>query len=334
MHTRYVDLLPIDYFTCLGVIYWATSAPPTNMTPFTLQCARHDCSCTAHDVYPSDPGGLTLPSERHEMMLPKVTSNITIDGKPWELPAPPLTIGLTILIYSSPRRNPATALVNSIDFWADARSFTDPNTFYFNGRRPGVVDAYWNNGTVLDRRTIEHTGRCVSEDAYQWGFSSLLLLTFCSATIAFAAVLILLQTDVYWNSRSDRFHQSHSLYADVLFLTEELKAAFGRDSKDTALSPDALRKQVERRKQGLGLDVDELPMSRWQERQLSRAAKAAARKAEHCATESTGSPTHELRALSARDAEQGPKSLELLEKVDSAAVHEESKLEDGERDGR
>ena len=255
-------------------------------------------------------------------MMSKVTSNITIDGKRWVLPAPPLTIGLATLIASSPRRDPATALNNSIDFWANARSSTYTSTFHFSGQWPSLIDAYWNNGTVLDQRTIERTGRCVSEDAYQWGFSSLLLLTFCCATIGFAIVLILLQTDVYWNSRSDRYHQSHSLYADVLYLARELKVAFGRDLKDNTPSPEALRKQVERQKRGLGLDVDELPMSRWQERKLSRAAKAAGRKGER-AMESTGSLTLGLSA----------ESVELHKGLDSA-VREEGKLGDAERDSR
>ena len=266
------------------------------------------------------------------MMMSKVTSNITIDGKRWILPAPPLAIGLATLVASSPKRNPATTLNNSIDFWDGARSSIYTGTFYFNGQRPSLIDAYWNNGTVIDQQTIEHTSRCVSEDAYQWGFSSLLLLTFCSTTIAFAIVLILLQTDVYWNSRFDRHHQSHSLYADILYLAEELKVAFGRDLKDNTPSPKALRKQVERQKRGLSLDVDELPVSRWQERLLSRAAKAAARKEER-AMESTGSLTRELRALDARDTELGAKPLELHKRLD-LAVHEESKLEDDERDCR
>jgi hypothetical protein len=265
-------------------------------------------------------------------MLPTVTSNITIGSKRWALPAPPLTIGLATVVASFPRRDPTTALNNSIDFWADARSSTYTSMFNFNGQRPSLIDTYWNNGTVLDQQTIEHTARCVSEDAYQWGFSSLLLLTFCSATIAFAIVLILLQTDVYWNSRSDRYYQSHSLYADILYLAEELRAAFGRDLKDNMPSPKALRKQVESQKQGLSLDVDGLPMSRWQERKLSRAIKAAARKQER-AMESTGSLTREVRALGARDAEQGTESLELYKGLDSA-VHEEGRLEDAERDGR
>lgn len=262
-------------------------------------------------------------------MLPKVTSNITIDGKLWELPAPPLTLGLATWIYNSPRHDPATTLDNSIDFWAEATTFPYLGTFNFNDQQSSNIDVYWNNGTVLDARTIQHTGRCVSDDAYQWGFSSLLPLTFCSATIAFAVVLLLLQIDIYWNSRSNRSHQSHSLYADALYLAEELKAAFSRALKDTAPSPEALRRKVERRKQGLRLDVDELPMSRWQERRLSRAASRAAARMEPTAMKSTGSLTRELSALSARDAEQGPEDVGLHKGLDSA-VHEEGKLEEEE----
>lgn len=332
MHICHLDYFLIDYYTCLGVIYWATSAPPANVTPITLQCARHDCSCTAHDIYPPGPGEYSSSFDKRQMVFSKVTSSITIDGKLWQLPAPPLTIDLASTTLDPPIRDPATLPNNAIDFWADAQGFSYVKVFNYNAQQPHLVETYWNNGTVLDEQTIRRTGRCVSEDAYLWGFSSLLLLTFCSATIAFAIVSILLQSDVYWNSRHDRYHQSHCLYADVLYLAKELKAAFGRDIKDNTQSPRALHKQVERQKQGLRLDVHELPMSRWQERKILRVAKAAARK-EGAATEFTGGLTHELRALSARDAEQGAESLKLHEGPDSA-VHEEGQVQAAERANR
>jgi hypothetical protein len=156
-----------------------------------------------------------------------------------------------------------------------------------------------HNGTVLDEALIRKTSRCIAEDAYAWGFSSLLLLTFCCCTIAFAMALILLQTDVYWNSRHDRDHQFHSIYTDVLYLAEELKNTFGQNVEDHLHSPKAFDKKVGEWKQGLRLDVRDLPLSRWQEWRLSRATKRADRKAK-IASATDHDSTLELHNLSSR----------------------------------
>lgn len=134
-----------------------------------------------------------------------------------------------------------------------------------------------SNGTGIDRDTIKRTSRCIADDAYSWGFSSLLLLTFCIYTILFALALMVLQTDVYWNSRHDRDHQYHSMYTDVLYLAKELKAIFGGDVKNHLQSPKAFSKRVQSYKGGLRLEVEDLELSRWQERKISRTTKTVAR---------------------------------------------------------
>jgi hypothetical protein len=188
---------------------------------------------------------------------------------------------------------------NVSDFWADARTDLTSAMTMQNGSSNLKEPTYMHNETVLDEALIKITGRCIAEDAYAWGFSSLLLLTFCCYTILFAVSLILLQSDIYWNSRHDRKHQLHSVYTDLLYLAEELKAAFGHDVEDHLQSPKAFGKRVERWKQGLSLDVRDLPLSRWQEWRLFRATNRADRKAKTTQVDSNDAAL-ELRNMSFR----------------------------------
>jgi hypothetical protein len=107
--------------------------------------------------------------------------------------------------------------------------------------------------------------------------------------------LILLQTDVYWNSRHNREHQSHSIYTDVLYLAEELKKTFGHNVEDHVRSPKVFDKKVEDWKQGLRLDVRKLPLSRWQKWRQSQASMHSHRKAKIAS---------ELLNMSPRDRER------------------------------
>jgi hypothetical protein len=107
--------------------------------------------------------------------------------------------------------------------------------------------------------------------------------------------LILLQTDVYWNSRHNREHQSRSIYTDVLYLAEELKKTFGHNVEDHVRSPKVFDKKVEDWKQGLRLDVRKLPLSRWQKWRQSQASMHSHRKAKIAS---------ELLNMSPRDRER------------------------------
>jgi hypothetical protein len=331
-HVCYTGLLLADYFTCLGVVDAAVMRRTSNETQFTLACARHKCSCSARHVQlPKDSEIRTLADYTEFMntrgpdVFYNMTSTITIAGQLWELPAPPLEVGLAgYMVGQFGGRNSSTTKT-SMDYWARSEQDESPPVLSGNNRFAVLNTAYWNNGTAYDEDTVKRTGRCISEDAYSWGFSSLLLLTFCCFTIASALALILLQTDVYWNSRSDRFHQSHSLYTDVLYLAEELKASFGGNVKDNSHSPKAFGKEVERQKQGLRLEVDGLPLSRWQDWKLTRAAKAATRKG-RAAPEYADSLAHELCRLSSRDGDQlAASSTEY--KALTSTVRSESQLE-------
>lgn len=275
----------------------SSTAPDT----YNLTCAYHECSCSLdRSNVPAPKAGAYT---RH-MLLDYIESNITIDGKRHDLGAPPLNIGLA----SSPnfRDDPPALFGNATGFWSGATItlyHNDNLLTPLNGSSLST-DAYMSsNGTDIRRATILDTGRCVAQDAYSWGFSSLLLLTFCSYTLLFALLLILLQTDVYWNSKHDRAHQHHSIYADVLYLAEELKNAFGCDVDAHTRAPKAFAARVESRKQGLRLDADDLPLSslfsRWRE---SRMSFSRSRTAVPGAKETV----HELRVLKARKRMLGP----------------------------
>jgi hypothetical protein len=277
-------------------IYSNVSVPQLPYTTArSLACASHNCSCSA----PS------LPSKLETYDFP---STITIDGHLWDLPGPLLTIGLTagfdipdwLSNKSFEDRDPQ----NASEFWSGALAYSLDTMNSLSSDLDSDFGypeyMYMYNDTLVEKATIISKGQCVAEDAYSWGFSLSLLVIFWLYSIAVALALILLQTDVYWNSRHDRDHQFHSMYTDVLYLAEELKNTFGRDVQDHMQSPKAFDKKVGGWKQGLRLDVGELPLSRWQEWRLSRATKRANRKAKIAPTIISDS-TLELRNLTSRN---------------------------------
>lgn len=245
------------------------------VTSRTLRCARHDCSCTTRDVEPSSDPNEDKNSTK-AIIFANLASHLTIDTKRWDLDAPPLTIGVRTGIYY--------AMLTDEILHRDAAGYWFPTTgvflqeeFVYYNYTPQRSRMYLFNNTHLDEDTIKRAGRCVSEDQYQWGFSSLLLLTFCIFTIRFACALIVLQTDVYWNSRHDRVFQSHSLYADILYLAGELKTRFPSGNGESMPSPKGFGEEVEHSKERLCTETVDLPLSRWEERKTTRAANSALR---------------------------------------------------------
>jgi hypothetical protein len=247
-----------DYLTCLAVKHAVWSAGNTT-TAHELSCGVHNCSCSAPTLKPS--GEINTSSSN-------MTARIVLNNSSWEL-APLLALEFTpggLNWGWHAHEKPETPvremhdLSNMIDFWSGRVLEID------NLRLQSIfTKVYVHGDSVFNTTTIKKESRCVVDDAYSWGFSSLLLLTFCCYTMAFALGLILLQTDVYWHSRHDRDHQSHSIYTDVLFLAEELKAAFGVDIKDHMQSPKLFRKRIEDTKEGVRLEVITLPLSRAEE---------------------------------------------------------------------
>ena len=177
-----------------------------------------------------------------------VKSHIAIAGTMHNLSAPPLDISLRQ--YAGVENNPSAWRSTNGTSWRDK-------------------GAWGFNGTLIDEMYLHQTSRCIGQNWYLWGFSSLLLLTFSVYTFLFGVSLILLQTDVYWNSRTARESYSHSIYQDILFLADELRAMMGHDIGSQSVT--ALEKTIRNCEGGLTLEVNTLPPTRWQDWNFFRA---------------------------------------------------------------
>lgn len=193
-----------------------------------------------------------------------MTGRVVLNNASWEF-MPPLGLqffpgGVSFDHDSNTADNEINNLSSAIDYWSGT------SLAVFDIRYQGRYSSFFmHEDSFFNITTIRNEGRCIVDDAYSWGFSSLLLLTFCCFTMLFALGLIVLQADVYWHSKHDRDHQSYSIYTDVLFLAEELKAAFGENVKDHMQSPKLFRKQVEHTKKGVHLEASTLPLARSEE---------------------------------------------------------------------
>lgn len=197
-----------------------------------------------------------------------MTSTIAIEGSPIKVLTPPLEIrlqsnGIVDAVNLTQQHETAK------DYWKGiAAGIPDPFSSYMWTIEHAMNNlliahpSYLTNNVLYSEEQILDTGRCIADEAYLWGFSSLLLLTFCASTMMFAITMIGLQTDVYWNSRHDRQHQSHSIYADVITIVKALKAVLGEDVMQLLKSPKELEESVEGRKHGVRHQIDELPPSR------------------------------------------------------------------------
>lgn len=148
------------------------------------------------------------------------TSSITINGTSVDLEAPPLDITY---------------------YWDCARR--NDSFFCRSGNGLGrTYNEFWVlNQDVYSEVQIKQGSRCLPNDAdsphdddrastaYSWGFSSFLFLIFCIATLLFAVILVLLQLDVYFNSRSNRNDVSHNTYSNILMLADQLRQKLGHD---------------------------------------------------------------------------------------------------------
>jgi hypothetical protein len=207
-----------------------------------------------------------------------IESNVSFGDAMFTLPAPPLDLRKMSIGTNG------SSLQQQIG--QDKFSYTNKSWTY--------------NDTVFDDMEVRDSSVCIASDQYSWGFSSMLLLTFCIYTLLFSAALILLQAEVYWYSRSDRLDLSNSIYTDILFLADAIQARFGHGIWDIPVKE--LDKQVRDHRGGISVDVDKLPCSRMEMRTRRRkmVRKAQDAKMQQMATMShvSDSDTSGLRFLS------------------------------------
>ena len=254
-----------DFLTCLGVREGAyrESYYKREAKPLTLACAFHDCSCS----FQTNSSYYSFFDATEAM-----TSNITVLGTHYALSAPLLDLRFSYdsgSEHASPPLSPdllnITDGMTASEFWSSG-SFnrSDYEIYAFNESTSVPVMSLFKN-SAYSERFVKETGVCIASEAYSWGFSSLLLLTFCAYTLAFAATLITLQSEVYLASRFDRQHLSYSIYADILIIAETLRSIPEHDLLGLLHSPKALDKKLVGRKHGIRFDTSGLPSTRWKE---------------------------------------------------------------------
>ncbi|KAI7156218.1 hypothetical protein KC349_g6427 [Hortaea werneckii] len=108
---------------------------------------------------------------------------------------------------------------------------------------------------------IAAEGKCLPSKDYVWGFSSLMLFTFCMLTILILLLLIVLHYDAYCNSMADRYKLQISAFRDVLDLAEELRAHYG-ETEAASMSAPELDKSMQTDPAMIGLETATLHKAR------------------------------------------------------------------------
>jgi hypothetical protein len=282
------NVLLVDYFTCLGIVSatqtmrnFGDLSSEADGGSLTLACAAHDCSCSI-ELWRADDYAIVSNNYASESystvgaLLANMTSNITIAGAKYALPAPPLDLRFAFN-FALPQSNFLSRLsgernltdgMDASEFWSN-ESFnrSDLATYNFGGAA-SIMGMY--KDTTYTEDFVKRTGICIASEKYSWGFSSLLLLTFCVYTIIFATTLIALQTEVHRHSQFDRDHQSYSIYADILMIAEALKTIPEYDLLQLLQSPKVLEEKLGGRKHGMRFNVSGLRPARYREKEAER----------------------------------------------------------------
>ncbi|KAI7234672.1 hypothetical protein KC343_g6917 [Hortaea werneckii] len=125
--------------------------------------------------------------------------------------------------------------------------------------------------TVLYRGfELATKGKCLPFKDYVWGFSALMLFTFCMLTIFILLLLIALHYDAYCNSMADRYKLRISAFRDVLDLADELRAHYG-EAEVASMSAPELDKSMQTDPAMIGLGTATLRnprAARWKQGSL------------------------------------------------------------------
>jgi hypothetical protein len=218
------------------------NAARSNITDVTLANARTACRVAFNGPKLHSDDDRKAAFERVRESLPN-QSNVTDENNPplWSFTFWPRDIVYLEVVDSEiTLKNNRTTLKSVIVIGNTTYNLSDNTLDLSENRLPSeggtgadLVFAY--NNTSITPREILLDGKCLPGNDYIWGFSSILLFTFCMVTIAIALLLITLHFDAYLNSAADRYKLSISPYRDVLDLAEELRAHYG--ATETAAMP-------------------------------------------------------------------------------------------------
>ena len=210
-----------------GPSYGNTTAPAWSY----CTVSKNGNYCSAIDTHGWEASFSQIPKDAPEMPTPATTwSNMTMHNQKYILQPPPLDI-----VWSGPAKTWSLTL----------------------GDGDGAGYGYFSNASIAS------TALCQPNTSYQWGFSSVLLFLFCCMTIVFAAVILLLKLDVYFNSRSNLYKQRRDNYRSAIELSQALTEEFG--AKEVDEHPDDIGRRVRRHTGALSVATDDLLLPRrWQ----------------------------------------------------------------------
>lgn len=181
-----------------------------------------------------------------------------------------------------------------------------PNTLPGKGDTGADLLFAYNNVSITPYNILLN-GKCLPDSDYIWGFSSLMLFTFCMITIAVALFLIALHYDAYFNSAADRYKLSISPYRDVLDVAEELRAHYGA-TEAADMPAEELDKAMREDPVAAGLETQILHRSRraqWKQAKASKKAftRSDARKRSKTAESQAGTDAEESLMSMGLDAQ-------------------------------
>ncbi|KAK3617643.1 hypothetical protein LTR56_025155 [Elasticomyces elasticus] len=117
-------------------------------------------------------------------------------------------------------------------------------------------------GGYFPNASIAKSAVCLPSTEYQWGFSAVLLFLFCFMTIMFAATLLVLETEIWLDSRSNLYQQRRSGYRDAINVVRALQHELGEEV--VADSSEAIEPRVKSYTGSMRVDMEGLALSRRQ----------------------------------------------------------------------
>jgi hypothetical protein len=154
-----------------------------------------------------------------------------------------------------------TIVIRNVTYDLDIPLSISPNLDGTGYPYAGTLFTLGNDSKLLLGGQLADFGICLPSKEYVWGFSSLMLFTFCMLTVVILLLLIILHYDAYFNSMADRYKLRISPYRDVLDLAEELRAHYG-EAEVALMSAAELDKAMRKDPATTGLETATLHKTR------------------------------------------------------------------------
>jgi len=124
---------------------------------------------------------------------------------------------------------------------------------------------FFGGNSSISWSYITTNGTCQPTKTYEWGFSSLMLFSFCIVTCFVSILMLWLHYDAWWYSSADRYPLYISVYQDILDLADALRRHYGITELNS-MPARTLQKTIKDHPWGVELETDDLLPSRGSEK--------------------------------------------------------------------